>query len=215
MIDRVDHRIVNQPGRVILLFLAITVVFASGLGAIETETGQQQFIEDLPSFQAFEDIQRDFGASFGRPSTSTTLVQDSSNVLAKPALLRMLRSQRRIVDSDPLRVTNTVSAARTVASTIDPTATTLDAQVAAVERATPAEIDAAVRRAAATEPGFETRLSNDFSAEAAAASAAEATVTHRAGRGVSTGGGPGAGASFPPNRDERVRRIISDTAPDI
>ena len=215
LIDRVDNQIVNRPGKIILLFLLATVVFGAGLGSIETEAGQQQFIEDLPSFQALEDVQADFGTSFSGTSTSTTLVQDSQNALSKPGLLRMLRTQERIVDSDPLRVTATTSPARTVATTIDPDATTLEAQIAAVEGATPGEIDRAIRRAAERNPAFLTRVSDDFNANTASASATEATVTHRAGPGVGGGGGPGGAADFPPDREERIRTIASTTAPDI
>ena len=215
LIDRVDDRIVNQPGRIILLFLVATLVFISGLGAIETESGQQQFIEDLPSFQAFEDIQADFGATFTQSSTSTTLVQDSQNVLARPALLNMLRTQRALVESDRLRVTDTDSPAQTVATTLNPQAETLDQQVIAVESATESEIDAAVRTANERNPGFTRSLSDDFNPTSATASAAEATITHQAGPGVGGGGGPGGGTTFPPNRDERIENIISSTAPDI
>ncbi|MFC6940702.1 RND family transporter [Salinirubellus sp. GCM10025818] len=216
LIDRVDDQIVNHPGKIILLFLLATVVFVSGLGAIETEAGQQQFIEDLPSFQALEDVQSDFGTSFsGTSTTSTTLVQDSQNALSKPALLRMLRTQEQIMESDPLRVTATASPARTVATTLDPDATTLEAQVLAVERATPGQIDRAIRRAADRNPTFTARVSDDFNVNTASASATEASVTHRAGPGIGGGGGPGGAADFPPDREERIRTITSTTAPDI
>jgi preprotein translocase subunit SecF len=127
----------------------------------------------------------------------------------------MLRTQRALSESDPLRVKSTSSPARTVASTLDPNATTLEGEINAVERATPAEIDSAVRQAAEQNPAFSTRLSTDFSRTTASASAAEATVTHRAGPGVGGGGGPGGGTTFPPNRGERVRTILSTTASDI
>jgi len=215
LIDRVDAEIVNRPGTVIVLFLAATLVFASGLGAISTESGQEQFIEDLPSFEALEDVQADFGQSFGQSSTSSTLIQSSQNVLDRPALLRMLRTQKHIADADALRVASTDSPARTVASTLDPDATTLEEQISAVERATAGEIDAAVRLAAERNPSFDARLSNDFSVTAASASAAEASITHRAGPGIGGGGGPGGATEFPPNRDDRIRDIIATTAPDI
>ena len=215
LIDRVDDQIVSRPGTIILLFLLATAVFASGLGSITTESGQEQFIEDLPSFEALEDVQEDFGEPFAGSTTSTTLVQHSQNVLSKPALLRMLRTQERLAESDPLRVTGTDSPARTVAVTLDPDAETLEDEINAVERATPREIDDAVRRAAARNPAFGAGLSTDFSTEAASASAAEASLTHRAGRGIGGGGGPGGSTTFPPNRDERVKAIVTATAPDI
>jgi predicted RND superfamily exporter protein len=212
LIDHVDERIVTQPGRVILVFLIVTVLFLPGLGAIETESGQQQFIEDLPSYQALEDVQRDFGASFTNETTSTTLIQESQNVLSKPALLELLRAQEQIAESSPLRVTETSSPARTVAETIDPNATTLAAQIDAIEQASPTEIDVAVRQAAEEEASFTSQLSTDFNRQAATATAAQATATHRAGPGEGSSGGPGGGSAFPPNRDERIRGILSSPA---
>ena len=189
-----------------------TLAFAGGLGDIETESGQQQFIEDLPSFQALEDVQQDFGTSFSRVSTTTTLVQSDQNVLSKPALLDLLRTQERISESDPLRVEDTSSSAQTVARTLDPDATTLDEQIRAVERATPGEIDTAVRRAADRNQGFGSRVSTDFNRRSASASATEATVTHRAGPGAGSEGGPGGASEFPANKEQRIERLISAEA---
>jgi predicted RND superfamily exporter protein len=202
-IDWVDDRITNSPGKVVLVFLALTVLFVGGLGNIETETGQNQFIEDLPSFEALENIQRDFGASFGSsgPTTSTTLLQDSQNVLSKPAMLRLLRAQKEVADQDAMRVVSVSSPAATVATTIDPNATTLQAQIRSIERATPSEIDAAVQQAAERNPGFDTDLSADFNAQSAYASAARAAITH--------------GTDGIPSQDERVRRLVGTAGPDI
>ncbi|PSP32481.1 RND transporter [Halobacteriales archaeon QH_10_67_22] len=217
LIDWVDDRITRQSRTVILLFLVATGVFVTGLGAVETESGQDQFIEDLPSFNALEDVQRDFGASFSESTTTTTLVQDSRNVLSKPSLLRMLRALERIESTNGLRVTDTSSAAETVARTLDPEATTLDEQITAVERATPREIERAVRRADERDPTVSTRLSDDFEYRETAATATEATVTHRAGpgQGEDGGGGPEPGGTYPPNRVERVEFVVDGTAPDI
>jgi len=212
LIDRVDHYIVDHSRTVILVFLVATLLFSGGLGSIETESGQQQFIEDLPSFQALEDVQQDFGTSFSRVSTTTTLVQSDQNVLSKPALLDLLRTQERISESDPLRVEDTSSSAQTVARTLDPDATTLDEQIRAVERATPGEIDTAVRRAADRNQGFGSRVSTDFNRRSASASATEATVTHRAGPGAGSEGGPGGASEFPANKEQRIERLISAEA---
>jgi len=209
LIDRLDGYIVDHPRAIILLFLVATLAFAGGLGDIETESGQQQFIEDLPSFQALEDVQRDFGTSFSQVNTSSTLVQTDQNVLSKSALLDLLRTQERVAESDPLRVEGTSSAARTVARTLDPSATTLAEQIRAVERATPAEIDRAVRRADDRNSNFRTGLSTDFNRQSASASATEATVTHRAGPGAGSDGGPGGASEFPPNKEQRLERLVA------
>jgi predicted RND superfamily exporter protein len=208
VIDRVDDYIVDHSKTVIVAFLLATVVFTGGLSGIETESGQQQFIEDLPSFQALEDVQRDFGASFPGTTTTTTVVQTDQNVLSKPALLDLLRTQERLADEESLRVENTSSAAVTVARRLDPEATTLEQQIVAVERATPKEIDAAVRRAA-ERPAFRSRLSSDFNRRSASAMATEATITHHAGPGAGGGGGPGGAEEFPPDAAERIERIAA------
>ncbi|MFD1585745.1 RND family transporter [Halorientalis brevis] len=202
VIDWVDDRIVNSPGKIILLFLGLTVLFVGGLGNIETETGQNQFIEDLESFEALEDIQRDFGASFTSGSTSsTTLLQDSQNVLSKPTMVRLLRAQERVENQHGMRVESTSSPAGVVARTLDPNATTLQEEIDAIEGATPAEIDAAVRTAAERNPGFTNQLSDDFNRRAASAAAAQATITH--------------GTSDIPDRADRVRRVVSTAGQDI
>ena len=40
LVDWVDDRITERPGTVVLLFLVVTAVFTTGLGAIESESGQ-------------------------------------------------------------------------------------------------------------------------------------------------------------------------------
>jgi len=200
-LDWVNRRISTSPGRVVLLFLVVTVMFTTGLGAIETETGQEQFIEDLPSFKTFEDVQRDFGTPFGSSSTSTTLLQQSDNALSKPALLRSLRAQKRISDNGEMRVSGTSSPASDVAQTLDPEAETLEAQIYAVERASQNEVAAAVRTTADENPTFAASVSDDFNRASASASVTEATVTHDAGE--------------IPNREDRVRGIVDGVGGDI
>jgi predicted RND superfamily exporter protein len=218
LLDRVDDYIVGRSRTVVLLFLVVTMAFAGGLGSIETESGQQQFVEELPSFQALERVQEDFDTSFPRVTTTTTLVQRDQNVLSQAALLDMLRAHERIRESDPLRVEDAESPAREVARSLDPDARTLDDQIRAVERATPGEIDAAVRRAAERTPDtFRSQVSTDFNRRSASASAMEATVTHRAGPGAGSDGGPGGASEFPPNKQERMQRLVASeaTASDI
>ena len=215
LIDRVDGIIVNRSKTVILAFLLVTVVFLGGLGNISTESGQQQFIEDLPSFQAIEDINENFGDSFTEETTSTTLVQESTNVLSKGALVDMLETRARLVDRTALRVSDTSTAAETVARTLDPEATTADQQLRAVERASPSRIREAIREAAAQNPGFSAQLSDDFNRQSAAASATRGSITHRAGPGEGAAAGPGGASEYPPNKEERIERLVADDSSTI
>ena len=215
LIDRVDAIIVNRSKTVILLFLLTTVLFVGGLGSITTESGQQQFIEDLPSFQAVEDINEDFSQSFGETTTSTTLVQESDNVLSKGALTDMLATRERITDTNALRVDSVSTPAETVATTLQPNATTPEAQLRAVERASPTRIKTAVRTAADTEDGFTSSLSDDFNRQSASASSSRGSVTHIAGPGEGSDGGPGGGSEYPPNKVDRIESVVTDDASNI
>ncbi|MFB6138834.1 MAG: RND family transporter [Halosimplex sp.] len=197
--DEIGDAITAHPGRISLAFLLLTGVFLFGLGNVETESGSNQFVEDLNSYSAFEDIQREFGASFAESSTTTQLLQREQNVLSKPSLLRMLRARERLLDDEGLRVTDVSSPAGTVAARLDPNATTVGAQIDAVERATPTEIDRAVRRAAET-PGFRSQVSEDFDVRSAAARAARASVTHA--RDVDA-------------RERRVERVLASVGGNI
>jgi predicted RND superfamily exporter protein len=190
-------------------------VFVGGLGSISSESGQQQFIEDLPSFQAIEDVNEDFGNSFSDPTTSTTLIQESSNVVAKPALVDMLETRNRILDTSALRVSDTSTTAETVATTLDPEATTPDQQLMAIKQATPSQIADAVRQAAETNPGFSSDLSDDFNRESASASSTRGSITHKAGPGEEPSAGPGGASEYPPNKEERIERLVSDESSTI
>ena len=215
LIDRVDDIIVNRSKTVIVVFLLVTAVFVGGLGSISSESGQQQFIEDLPSFQAIEDINEDFGSSFSEETTSTTLIQESTNVLSKSALTDMLETRNRIEDTGALRVSETSTAAETIATTLDPEASTPDEQLRAVERATPTEIDEAVRQADEANPDFSSQLSDDFNRQSASASATQGSVTHRAGPGEGASAGPGGASEYPPNKEERMERLVTDDSSTI
>ncbi|MEA1931881.1 MAG: MMPL family transporter [Euryarchaeota archaeon] len=215
LIDRGDEIIVNRSKTVIVVFLLVTAAFVGGLGSISTESGQQQFIEDLPSFQAIEDINEDFGSSFSDETTSTTLIQEATNVLAKGALVDMLETRNRIEETGALRVSETSTVAETIATTLDPEASTRDQQLRAVERATPTEIDEAVREAADTNSGFTGQLSDDFNRESASASATQGSVTHRAGPGEGAATGPGGASEYPPNKEERMERLVNDDSSTI
>jgi len=110
------------------------------------EAGTDDFIDDSPEYQKLENVNEEFGPVFGGPSGSTQLIQRGENVLSKQGVLRMLRAQHRLERNPEVRVSETTSNARTVASALDPEAETLEEQVRAVEGATPSEVREAVRR---------------------------------------------------------------------
>jgi predicted RND superfamily exporter protein len=195
-IDWIDDRIVNQSRWVILAFLVVTAVFLLGMGNISTETGTEQFTTGLPSEEALTDIQREFSPSFAPDTGGTSLIQRETNVLSRASMLRMLRLQERIEDRTGLRVESTASVASIVAGELDPDAVGIEAQITAVERATDAEIERAVRDLAGDNSQFTRLLSNDFNRESATASATIATVDHELPAGVSEGAGQGGDSPF-------------------
>ncbi len=212
IVARVDRFVVQRAGTVVFAFLLLTAGFAVGLGQVSTASGTDEFTTDVPAQAAFEDVQREFSDPFAAGTASTTLIQREPNVLAKPALLRMLRTQEALADRTGLRVTDSSSPANAVARQLDPTATTLEDRIDAVERATPTAIDRAVQRAA-ERPGFSSSLSNDFNARSATASAAIGTVTHRIPERSVSGGGPGGGSGSPITRIQtEATRVVDGTA---
>jgi predicted RND superfamily exporter protein len=189
LLARADSLIVDRPRLVIAAFLVLTLVLAGGLGQTATQSGTSQFIEGNEAQEALEAINEEFeGTTFSTDTGSTQLIQRGENVLAKPAMLRMLAVQERAEAREDLRVVGSGSAAAIVAGTIDPTATTLDAQRRVIEDASPAQIDDAVRRADDT-PGFTSLLAEDYNPTAASASATIGTLTHEVPAGLSTTAG--------------------------
>jgi hydrophobe/amphiphile efflux-3 (HAE3) family protein len=215
IVDRVAAEITERPGRIVVAFLLLTLVFAGGLANVSTSAGTEQFTSGIPAEQALSDIQREFGPSFTEDTGSTQLVQRNRNVLSKSAMLRMLETQHRLQETDGLRVTAVSSPAATVARTLEPTATTTDAQIRALERSTPTEIDRAIR-SNADNPAFTGGVSGDFNPESASASAAIGVVTHQIpGAG---GGGAAAGQSgSSPLTDIQLRsqRVVDTVGGDI
>ncbi|MFB6091821.1 MAG: RND family transporter [Haloquadratum sp.] len=207
LIDWTDDKIVNHPRRVMLAFLLVTAVFAGGLGNVSTESGTQQFAEDVPAADALERIEDEFLPAFDADPGSTQLVQRSSNVLSKPSLLAMLRAQEALQDREGMYVSATSSAAEVVARTIDPSATTLEQQITTLERATPTQIRQAVR-VNADNPAFTGTLSNDFNRKAASASAAIGVVKHDLPQGVGGGGAGQSGDSPLTPIQQQAQRII-------
>ena len=187
-VERISELVADNPVRVVAVFLLVTMVMATGLGGISTETGTSQFSEGTASEEALQDIDREFGQPFAPDTGTTQVIQSERNVLSKGAMLDMLAAQERVLDRTGLRVSSTRSSAQQVARQLDPTADTVEAQLRAIERATPGEIDAAVKRAAGA-PGFAGSLSNDFNRQDASAGATITVITHEIPTGVASGVG--------------------------
>ncbi|KAB1193923.1 MMPL family transporter [Haloferax sp. MBLA0076] len=186
-VDRLGGYITAHPGRVIALFFVATLVFGAGLGNISTDAGTSQFTDSSPAQEALDDVNREFSPAFETSSGSTQLIQQDSNVLSKPAMLDMLRLQERIMDRPSLRATSASSVASTVAQTLDPSATTLEEQIAVLESSSPAEVRAAAKQATAN-PNVASLLSNDFNRESVKASSTIGVVSHEV-PGISSSAG--------------------------
>ncbi|SDY54611.1 efflux RND transporter permease subunit [Halobellus clavatus] len=206
-VDWADDNIVNRPKKVMLVFLLVTLAFAGGLGGVSTESGTQQFAEDVPAADASERIENEFLSVFGEDPGSTQLVQREQNVLSKRSMLSMLRAQEALEDRSDMYVSSTSSAAGTVARTIDPSATTLEEQIIALEGATQGEIRRAVQENA-DNPGFTGTLSNDFNRGSASASATIGVVTHDLPQGAGGGTAGQSGDSPLTSIQNNAQRII-------
>jgi predicted RND superfamily exporter protein len=214
VLEWIDRRVVDDSRRVVLTFLLVSGVFALGLGNVSTAAGTSQFTTGLPSEEALQDVNREFGTTFAADTGSTQLIQHNTNVLSRPAMLRMLEVQERLEDTDGLRVTSTASAAGIVAQQLDPTATTTGAQIDAIEGATATEIDVAVRAAARENSRFTGLLSTDFNRKSASASATIGTATHEVPAGVATGAGQSGSSPLTPLQ-QRAQRVVGSVGGDI
>ncbi|EMA42309.1 hypothetical protein C448_11251 [Halococcus morrhuae DSM 1307] len=213
-IDRIDEWITERPRTVVIAFVLLTIVFAGGLANISTDAGTSQFTEDSPAQAALDDIDQEFSPSFSEDNGSTQLIQSGSNVLAKDELLAMLEAQQRLEDHESQRVVSASSAAGIVAQTIDPNATTVDAQIRTLEDATQSEIESAIRTAAAG-PGFTGLVSNDFDRQSMSASATIGTVQHDVLGGVSTSSAGTGGSSPLLDIQTRGQEIVDSVDSDI
>jgi predicted RND superfamily exporter protein len=215
VIDWLDVWIADRSKTVILVFLVLTVVFGVGLARVSTESGTSQFTEDSPAQEAFDAVNSEFTPPFAVENGSTQLIQTGRNVLSKPELEAMLEAQYRLERRDDLRVSSTTSAARIVAATLDPNATTLEAQLRAVRRAPDSEVETAVRRAA-TNPGFRALLSKDFNRRSASASATIGIVEHEIPRGLEQQAGAEASENDPVTRIQvRSQSVVESVDSDV
>jgi len=177
LLDAVDTWIVDRPGAVVIVFLLLTAGFATGLGNITMSSGTEQVAQDVPAYGTYQRMEDDFEFAFGQGEDTTQLIQTGENVLSREGLLRMLETQQRLAEREDLRVADSTSVANLVARELDPDATTLDAQIRVVERASDTEIRAAVRRAS-THLSFALAVGDDFNRREASASSTLAVVHH-------------------------------------
>ena len=63
-IDAADTWITGRPGTVVLVFLLLTAGFAVGLPAVSTESGTEQFSEEVPAEKALQDVNDKFSDPF-------------------------------------------------------------------------------------------------------------------------------------------------------
>ncbi len=190
IVSYVSELIVERSGYVVAVFLLATVVFAVGTTAVSTDTGTEQFTEDLPEFDAIEQVSDEFGDPFAPNQGSTQLIQTGENVVSKKGLVRMLENQKAMESNADLRVESARSSASLVAEEIDPTATTTERQLRTLEQATEPEVREAVRELT-DNPRFTGLVSDDLNPSDPSASAALGIVTHNVEVGVT--GGPGGG----------------------
>ncbi|WP_424018356.1 efflux RND transporter permease subunit [Halorientalis pallida] len=188
--ESVADWIVERPKTVVIVFLLVTALLAVGLGRVSTTAGTEQFTEGTPAQEAFEDVQREFGTPFGPSSGTTQLIQTDRNILSKAELRATLRALDALADRPDLRVESTQSAAGLIATELDPDAESLAEKRRALDRASEAEIDAAVADLS-DRPSFTDLLSDDFNPTTATASATVAVVTHRIPAELDEGGGGG------------------------
>ncbi|WP_338728448.1 MMPL family transporter [Haladaptatus sp. DJG-WS-42] len=213
LLDWADHLIVERSLQVVFAFLVVSALFAVGLSSVETEAGTEQFAEEVPAEEALQAINTEFSPAFSTGGGSTQLIQTNENVLSKQGMLRMLRAQEQMRDREHLRISSASSAAAIVAQTINPNATTLETQIMTLERATPIQLRTAVRTAA-SRPGFEGLLSNDFNPNEAYASSTIAVVQHDLPLELSQGAGTG-GASPLTSIQVEMDRIATQQGGDI
>jgi predicted RND superfamily exporter protein len=213
-IDTIDDWIVHRDKTVIGVFLVATLLLAGGFGMTATDSGTSQFTEGVPAQEAFEDVNNNFETEpFAEGTGSTTLIQRDQNVLSKPSILTMLEAQHRLEQKTSQHVVGTNSFAKIVARTLNPEADTTQAQIQAVEQATPSEIAKATRQTLEQQPSSAGLLSKDLNRQDPSASATLATVTHQVA-GVESGAGTQGTSPLTPIQQE-AEFIVSSVNSDI
>ncbi|WP_435096678.1 efflux RND transporter permease subunit [Halorubrum sp. N11] len=179
LVSALSDWIVTHPVQVVVLFLLLTAGFATGMNDIRMAGGTDQFSEDIDAYQVNEYVDETFGSTFEDDPDTTLLLQDDRDVLSKESLLRMLSVQREMEDRTSQRVIETASPAAFVATELDPSAMTTDAQIRTIRMATDTEVRRAIR-VQSENPEFTRLVGDDFSPQSASATAAIGVVSHDA-----------------------------------
>jgi predicted RND superfamily exporter protein len=176
--ERVNEIIVSRPRPVVIGFLVMTVLFAGGMAAIQTETDATgSFTEGIPEQEAQDAIDQQFGDPFTESPDTTQLIHVGNDVLSQEALLRMLTVLERVDEREDLRMESASGPATIVAQALDPQAQTPSEQRDVVASATESEVSRAVRQAAEN-PQFSSVVSEDFNPGEGTASSSITVITH-------------------------------------
>jgi hydrophobe/amphiphile efflux-3 (HAE3) family protein len=212
-VEQINEIILDRPLAVIAAFVLVTALLAGGMPLITTESdATDSFTEGLPEQEALDAVNDEFGDRFEEDRATTQLLHVGDNVLAKTELRRSLTALDRTDRRAALRYDGAAGPAVIVARTLDPTATTPEAQLRAVERASEREIRATIRELA-DEPRFRTLLSDDFNAASASASASITVVSHDVPS--SDGGGPNQGGGQIEEIQTSMQPVVEGTEGDI
>ncbi|QSG01275.1 efflux RND transporter permease subunit [Natranaeroarchaeum sulfidigenes] len=168
---RIGTLITERPGTVVLAFLLVTAVFATGLGAIESEEGTDEFAEGVPAQDAQDEVDERFSPAFADDTSSVQLIQRSQGALTPTGLERNLAVQAELESDPQLDIEGTSSIAGAVAQTIEPSATTPSAQRAVIESTPDHEVRTTTRQLLAEEDGLAELASEDYSESSGEASA--------------------------------------------
>jgi predicted RND superfamily exporter protein len=184
-VDRLADGTVDHARAVHAAVALLSVVFVGGLGLVDQEAGTDQFTEEVPAMDAMERIDEEFAGTVGDSDTSAQLFIEADNVVARPTLLRILRTQERLEDDGTLRVGATTSHADRIATQLDPDAETPADRRRAIEAATDRELATAID---AVDEGatFEEQVSTDYNPTTQRASTALVSVEYDVPDSVTT-----------------------------
>lgn len=178
LVEAASDQIVDHPGRVIVVFLILTGVFAGGMANVGIDSGTGRFLESVPEEHTQQYVEDTFGSTFEAGDESTQVILTDENVFSKRAILRTLELQRTLETDPSLRVRETTGIASGVARMLDPFATTTPEQIQAVETATPEEVREAGQTLIDQQPQVTQLLSEERNLAEPRAAATIVVVSH-------------------------------------